>query len=177
MPNTGLPKFPYPNGSDIPDGPAAFLALGQRMALMAGAGVVYAATAAARTALVTNTDAFEGMLVHQVDTHTLWEYRGSTWVARLEDTGWITADLRSGWSATAGTVPRYKRLNGVVYLEGRATGGSGAILILPAGFRPDQNVRFAVSTSAAFDTMLIAPNGEVTTSGNTYMTANFPADA
>ncbi len=56
--------------------------------------------------------------------------------ASLGDTGWISVtSFNSGFS---GVSVAYRRINGVVYLRGRVSGGtagSGAF-VLPAGFRP-----------------------------------------
>lgn len=60
----------------------------------------------------------------------------------LPDTDWIYPTFASGWSAFDAfhIAPRYRRLNGVVYLQGLAKGPSGStIFTLPAGFRPAPN--------------------------------------
>jgi hypothetical protein len=54
------------------------------------------------------------------------------------DSGWITPNISAAWSAIAGEEPGYRRLNGVVYLRGRASRSSGSVALftLPEGFRP-----------------------------------------
>lgn len=60
------------------------------------------------------------------------------------DSGWVTPTLINGWSVSTLAV-QYRRLNGVVYLRGRATGGtSNTAFTLPGGFRPNQAGIFAV---------------------------------
>lgn len=80
MPTTGAAKYPYPNASAVPDVPADFLILGQRIAKMNGAGIAYVADATARAALVTNTDAFNVLVVAQTDTGEYWKYDGTDWI-------------------------------------------------------------------------------------------------
>ena len=80
MPNEGVDLLPYPNSSDIPDGPAAFLALASRLTLMKGAGVAFVADAAARAALVTSGFAYQDLLVLQSNTGVLYRYNASAWV-------------------------------------------------------------------------------------------------
>jgi hypothetical protein len=84
MPTTGLSKLRYPNASDIPDGPAALLALAQDVAR----NVEPVADAAARAALVTDGYAYEGMLVRQADTKAWYVYESSAW--RLHSIPWAS---------------------------------------------------------------------------------------
>ncbi len=79
MPTIGSGKFPYPNSSAVPDVPADILLLTQRVDKMAS-GYTICADAAARAALVTNSDAYEGLHVYQIDTKVEWLYTSSAWV-------------------------------------------------------------------------------------------------
>lgn len=63
-------------------------------------------------------------------------WNGAAWTVYSEDTGWITPTLSGSWVSTAGMTVQYRRINGIVHLHGRATGGSGTMFVLPAGFRP-----------------------------------------
>ena len=54
-----------------------------------------------------------------------------------DDTGWITPVLGSGWTVASGDTPQYRRLNGIVYMRGRASssGSTAIIFTLPVGFQ------------------------------------------
>jgi len=79
---------------------------------------------------------------------------------RIEDTGWITAVLASGWTAT--NPVQYRRLNGVTYLKGRATGGSGTAFTLPAGFLPLVGFTVAAPVNgAAYGYVQVGANGAI----------------
>ena len=77
MPTTGIDKLPYPNSGDIPDGPAAFLALSQRLSLMKGAGISYVADSAELGALITNGDAFTGLSVYHAGADVVVRFNGT----------------------------------------------------------------------------------------------------
>jgi hypothetical protein len=57
------------------------------------------------------------------------------------DSGWIALPLNSGW-ANGGPPPRYRKIAGIVYIEGIVSNTTGAdnstpVATLPAGFRPE----------------------------------------
>lgn len=79
MPFWGSGQWPYPNASDGPDVAGDLLKLGKRIDLISGAGIGYTATALTRAALVTNGDAFEGLVVEQIDTGVIYRYTSATW--------------------------------------------------------------------------------------------------
>lgn len=61
----------------------------------------------------------------------------------LEDTGWIAATLLNGWTNYGGgyAPAQYRRINGVVYLQGLLAPGTftaqtPVVSALPAGYRP-----------------------------------------
>lgn len=62
---------------------------------------------------------------------------GSTWKATIEDTDWQTATIVDG-QAVAANPPRYRKINGVVYIKGQwvPTANSQTAFVLPARFRP-----------------------------------------
>lgn len=71
------------------------------------------------------------------------------------DSGWIDIALRSGFAAS-GEFPRYRRIGSVVYLRGRVAPSGGGNFVanaqviigdIPAGFRPNPLVAFAVAGS------------------------------
>lgn len=86
-------------------------------------------------------------------TNGLMRWSGSAWVAVAgADTGWLTMTLDSGATVSNSYTPKYRRLNGVVYLEGQVTMGGSTIWTVPAGFR--RNVgsnapRYGVMTGAS----------------------------
>jgi hypothetical protein len=121
MPTTGSGKFPYPNSSAVPDVPADVLLLGQRVDKIAS-GWTVCADAAARAALVTNSDAYEGLHVYQIDTGVIYTYLSSAWVAgtgpkiggrvvrantsvTFSATTWTGATTSADWTTTGGKAP------------------------------------------------------------------------
>lgn len=83
------------------------------------------------------------------------------------DTGWITPSLLNSWVSVGGQTIQYRRLNGIVYLRGRASGGTTAtIFTLPEGFRPTQSFVVAVgdgtATSLGVTRVVVNDTGTVT---------------
>ena len=116
---------------------------------------------AARTA---QTGMTAGDLGYQTDTGTLYTYDGTSWETLVGDTGWITPTLLNSWVVSGGTTVKYRRLNGVVYIVGRVTDGSGTIFNLPVGFRPTLRavLQVADGTASATTTRIIVdPSGDV----------------
>lgn len=89
------------------------------------------------------TDNWVGRLIWVVEDASLRVCTAlpGSWLNLAADTGWITPTLADGWATAYGETPGYRRLNGVVYLRGRATtdGTIGYAFELPAGFRPSTN--------------------------------------
>jgi len=117
-------------------------------------------------------------------TYVKYEYNGTAWLPTLDDTGWITPALASGWTLNS-VAPQYRRKNGIVYFQGRAasTGLSSVAFTLPAGFRPGvalvflaENagaaMRSTVTTAGAFGQVVAA----VASSLSFNSCAPFPAD-
>jgi hypothetical protein len=64
----------------------------------------------------------------------------------IGDTGWVNLTLVNSWTAAGNA--RYRKLNGIVYLEMNVGGGGAAtVATLPAGFRPG----FQVGMAAVFE--------------------------
>lgn len=135
----------------------------------------------------------------------LWQYsNGSTlgelWIstgtsggdwARLDsgsDTGWINLSLVNSWTAAGNA--RYRRLNGVTYIELNVGGGSAAtIATLPATFRPgfEAGMAAVVENSAVFSagSLFVTAAGDINVAnfdGSTPSSLvaagySFPADA
>lgn len=118
------------------------------------------------------------------------EWDGSNWVVPGDDTGWITPTLLNSWSnlGSGYVAARYRRLNGIVYVQGTVTGGtvtSGTnILNLPAGFRSSATMQFPVATTSASGAARIemAADGNIKTSTGVSASAlsfqfSFPAEA
>ncbi len=72
-------QMPYLDSPDAPDIGGQALAQAQRLELISGAGVALPADAAALAALVTNGDAFNGLLAEQLDIHRLQLRGASAW--------------------------------------------------------------------------------------------------
>lgn len=85
---------------------------------------------------------WNGLEFEETDTGLMYKRISGSWVLREGDSGWVTPTLNTGWSVASSNTPMYRRLNGVVYIRGRAaynsaTGGATTTLFtLPAGFRP-----------------------------------------
>jgi len=140
MPNTsGSYPMPYPNSTAVPDVPGDVLLLAQEVdeQFTAIAGIRRYGNVAAINALASPRAHDRAVAL---DTGLEYRYSGSAWV--LDDTGWITPTLNAGWTGTPSELPAYRRLNGVVYLSGRAstTATGAAAYELPVGFRPSGNV-------------------------------------
>ena len=114
---------------------------------------------AARTAQTGMVAGDEG---YQTDTGTLYTYDGTSWEILVGDTGWITPTVLNSWIQNDPV--KYRRLNGVVYIVGRVTGGSGTIFNLPVGFRPTIRaiLQVADGTDPTTTTRIIVnPSGDV----------------
>lgn len=130
MPTTGSGKWPYPNSSAVPDVPADILLLAQRIDLMSS-GWTITANATTRAALVTNSNAYEGLRVFQIDTKTEYLYTSATWVPWNSD--WITytttlgqasGTFAIGTGGSAEKTSKYKYVNGRVCLYFKISLGS-----------------------------------------------------
>lgn len=90
------------------------------------------------------------LYVKSADSHTYWrnaagtEYRISG--NEVVDSGWIAATLAGTWTnfGSGWHTAAYRKIDGVVYLRGLVTGGTGTILTLPAGYRPAATLMFPV---------------------------------
>ena len=93
---------------------------------------------------------------------------------KLQDTGWITAELFEGFSsglASAGTF-MYRRIGNIVYLKGSAKGfgeaPNNACAQLPEGFRPATRIDFYASESGNYIAKFqVASSGYVSYLGGT----------
>lgn len=84
-------------------------------------------------------------LVPLVAGDTVWVVRKgkSLLVINHQDTGWHSLSFGAGWSDYGGVFSaRYKKVSGVVHIEGIVTGGATGTVIatLPAGYRPGREV-------------------------------------
>lgn len=99
MTTTGVDKNPYPNSTDTPDGPGAFLALAQRLTKMKGAGIAYAADATALAALITDGDAFTGLNVYHAAADCVVRYNGTAFKLVGRKT-FANAAAQTSWTAS-----------------------------------------------------------------------------
>lgn len=89
---------------------------------------------------------------------------------KIADSGWINITLTNSWVTNGGLTPAYRKLNGVVYLRGRISGGSGNPFTLPAGYRPGQDIRANLadgSTGIANSACVITTAGVATVTSST----------
>jgi hypothetical protein len=113
---------------------------------------------------------------------------GLEWTTITTDTGWITmTPLENGWT-DAGGWARYRRLNGVVYVEVSADGGSAEeLFLLPAGFRPGESLQVVTGSSSSGNLALFTINSSGAVSGSlpaggsvanlSAAVVSYPADA
>lgn len=94
---------------------------------------------------------------------------GGVWDQQTGDSGWITPTLLLSW--TAANAISYRYFNGVVFLRGRASGGTtGTAFTLPAGFRPGGN-RWHMALNGSATSGVTAVIGVlVDASGNVILT-------
>lgn len=113
-----------------------------------------------------------GWLFSETDTGYLYRRVTAGWELVAGDSGWITPTLGAGWSAYAGEVFKYRLLNGVVYLAGRASGSSAAgtlMFTLPPAFRHAYTSDLVFQAHSDFGTQIIvvSPSGGVIIVSNT----------
>lgn len=95
------------------------------------------------------------------------------------------ASFFNGWANFGGAfqVARYRKINGVVYVQGLIAGGTlpSDAFQLPAGFRPSATLMFDSNSNGAAGRLEITAAGVVTpTSGSNIwfsICLSFPADA
>lgn len=125
-------------------------------------------TAAGRAALLPG-QIREGMLVPESDTGDVYQRRLGSWTRVLGDTGWQTPSLLNSWAnyALGFQVTRYRRLNGIVHIEGHVKSGTVglAVFTLPAGFRPLANKIYATPANAGVADVRVLPDGTVYVAG------------
>jgi hypothetical protein len=93
-----------------------------------------------------------GRQISLIDTRAVYSwFAGTGWAPAGDDTGWITPTLGAGWTAIGSETPRYRKKDGVVFLQGRATrsSGSAAAFTLPAGFVPDMQLVFLAESNGS----------------------------
>jgi hypothetical protein len=88
--------------------------------------------------------------------------------ATLEDTGWTSVtSFFNGYSGSGS--PAYRRINNVVYLRGRVSGGGANSLAfnLPSGYRPAVDTVFAVQQfgTGNINYVTVNPDGNVVPNG------------
>lgn len=105
-------------------------------------------------------------IVNNAYTQTIFSLTDSGLVtaSNLGDTGWTTVSSFSNGFTAPSTVA-YRRINGVVYLRGNLSGGTAntSAFTLPAGYRPEANVAFAVQQygTANFTYITVQTDGAV----------------
>ena len=88
----------------------------------------------------------------------------------LGDSGWQTLNLINGWTAVSSETPKYRKLNGFVTFQGQASGGSGAVGVLPVGYRPSIITRLVFRSGTSGTTTgvaSVAADGTITVTAAT----------
>lgn len=122
----------------------------------------------ATAAALPSTGNWPGRTFLVVADGTIRTWIAGAWVIVREDTGWITLPLSNSW-VTYGApyeAPRYRRLNGVVFIDsmlklGTFTSGT-VIATLPAGFRPAKQHMRPVVANNAFGSVEVNASGTIT---------------
>lgn len=136
-------KSPYLNSSDAPDIGGQGLAQAQRDELIHGAGPALVADATARGALVTNTDAFNGLIVVQLDTGEIFLRFGAAWIP-LGTNRWVMKRVASQSHTSTGNWQTLDPDTVVLAPTGLFTEAAGTITCVVAGtFRIRYRVQFA----------------------------------
>lgn len=98
-------------------------------------------------------------------------YNGAT----LGDTGWITISSFSNSYSGSGS-PAYRKINNVVYLRGRVSGGTAntAAFNLPSGYRPAVDTVFAIQQfgTGNINYVTVQPDGNVIPNGTAAWLSN-----
>lgn len=143
MPTFGPEGLPYPNTSDAPDGPGAFLALLQAMSV--GGAKVYAS----QSALTASGTGFAGQLAVVTSDSTaafngVYVSNGSAWtlLTGAPFTGTITYLNSGGVQYSAGTPAP------VLKTRGPLTGLTGTLTSAPASFVAGTNYNIATIPTA-----------------------------
>lgn len=104
-------------------------------------------------------------------------FNQQAWVAPTFQNSWV--NYGSPWATAA----YYKDAVGVVHLRGLVKNGTSmsTIFTLPAGYRPQASIRFAVDSSGAFGSVYVQNDGQVvmavgSTSFIDLATVSFRAD-
>lgn len=104
-----------------------------------------------------------GRIMQAVDTGSLHSWSSTGWNLIYEDTGWQPLSLSGSWNNYPGfAAARYRRMSGIVHLEGQIQGGgTGAIATLPARFRPGSTKAFITPASTGVGEIRLFSNGTV----------------
>lgn len=85
------------------------------------------------------------------------------------DSGWVNLPYANGWRDYGGSWEpgRYRKLNGVVYLQGLISSGTvtsqTTMATVPAGFRPAGDKHYPVASAAAYGQINVFADGRITT--------------
>lgn len=100
---------------------------------------------------------YEGLMVYNTTAGTIEVFGGSGWDVVYVDSGWQSLTLANSWLNFGGgyASARYRKVNGIVYIQGTIKSGTVApgtlLATLPAGFRPSAHIvapAFQAATSA-----------------------------
>lgn len=139
--------------------------LGEYAALVGNRKVGTTAERNAALAASNPVQVWEGLNWYDTTDGFEYQYLSSTWVVKLNDTGWQAIPTASivGYTDVANSPVSYRRINNVVYLRGRVsrTGGSDNFFQLPNGYRPVNqiNVWPVVDSGNVMRRMQIANTG------------------
>ena len=94
-----------------------------------------------------------------------------------ETTAWVTPTLLNSWAdyidAFDQQVIQYRKVGDIVHIRGAGTGVSGAVFMLPAGYRPPATLVFPVVSivggEPVHNTVNIYTDGEVEAFTSEYM--------
>lgn len=104
-----------------------------------------------------------------------------TWPVNTKDSGWKTITPGVGWAAST-PPPRYRKVDGVVYVEGLVSntsgaGNSSAVATLPVGYRPAvQQIASSYQQVQVSAAGVIAPFGTIPAGDGLGLYLSYPVD-
>jgi hypothetical protein len=78
-----------------------------------------------------------------------YKYTSGGWVVTYENGTWVNLTLQDSATVVDGLTPQYRRKNGVTFVHGRLSQPNATSFTIPAGFRPNTEMRLAAVTGSS----------------------------
>lgn len=162
---TGVLKDSYTHARQVPTGQQGYNAAPRLVEVQAGdyfmmalySGVAITLTIRGRLRNCLTVEAVEDINTIVISNNTIMN-RLQKLEREMNDSGWLVPTLSSSWVNYGSnySIARYRKKDGVVYLEGMLNSGTYAnnsgttpIFTLPVGMRPSKRLLHSVKTSSA----------------------------